>query len=56
MPEPLQLTEAELKLIIKKLTPVKQAGHGEVLIQVQDGRIVYIKQTFGEQVKMELKP
>lgn len=48
------VTQEDLKLIIKRLSPVKLAGHGEVLIQVKDGVIVYIKQTIGEQITMKL--
>jgi hypothetical protein len=51
MPDKADLTEAELRLIIRKVKPVKAAGHGEVLIQIQDGSIVFIKQSIGEKVK-----
>jgi len=48
------VTQDDLELIIKRLNPVKQAGYGEVFIQVKEGNIVYIKQSIGEQIKMEL--
>lgn len=48
------VTKEDLRLIIKKLLPVKRAGYGEVLIKVYGGDIVYINQSIGEQVKMEL--
>ena len=41
----------ELKKILAKLEAVKKAGHGEVLIKVADGKIVYISQNIGEQIK-----
>jgi len=49
------VTKADLALITRKLEPVKRAGWGELLIQVSDGNIVYIKQSIGEQVRMELE-
>jgi len=45
----------ELRLIIRKLKPVKEAGYGELVIKVQDGRIVYVVQSIGEQVRIDLK-
>jgi len=50
-----QVTKEEIELLIRKLSPVKAAGYGELLIQVQAGNIVYIKQSIGEQIKMDLK-
>jgi len=49
------VTREDLALIVRKLEPVKRAGWGEVLIKVADGNIVFVEQTIGEQVKMELK-
>ena len=40
----------ELTKIIAKLEAVKKAGHGEVVIKVADGKIVYISQSIGEQI------
>jgi len=55
MPESKPLTLVEMELIIRKLQPVKDAGFGEVLIKIQNGSIVYITQSIGEQFKMDLK-
>ena len=49
------VTREDMKLIIKKLQPIKSAGYGELLIQVKEGHIVYTKQSIGEQVRMDLK-
>lgn len=45
------MASKELELIQKKLETVKKAGHGEVIIKVADGKIVYITHTIGEEVK-----
>lgn len=42
---------AEWRLIIEKLKAVKEAGFGEVIIKVAEGKIVYITHAIGEQVK-----
>jgi hypothetical protein len=49
------VTKADVELIIRKLKPVKEAGWGSITIQVQHSDIVYVDQTIGEQVKMEMK-
>ena len=41
----------ELESIAKKLELVEQAGHGEVIIRVADGKVVYIEYKIGEKVK-----
>ena len=41
----------ELDLIAEKLKLVKKAGHGEVIIKIADGKVVYITHTIGEQIK-----
>jgi hypothetical protein len=46
-----EVTQDDLKLILKKLAAVKQAGFGEVLIRVTSGVIVYVETKIGEQVK-----
>jgi len=41
----------ELELIAEKLRLVKEAGHGEVIIKIADGQVVYITHSIGEKVK-----
>lgn len=48
------VTREELELLIRKLTPVKKAGFGSLLIRVQNGAIVYVTQEIGEQVKLNI--
>ena len=43
--------EKEMGLIAEKLELVKKAGHGEVIIKIADGKVVYITHTIGEKVK-----
>ena len=45
----------EENLIREALENVKEAGFGEVIIKIQEGRIVYITRSIGEQVKMDFK-
>ena len=49
------VTKADLELIVRKLTPIKKAGHGKLLIRVADGNIVSGEDTVGWQVKKEIK-
>lgn len=49
------VTRRDLELIARKLGPVKAAGWGKLEIVVQDGAIVYVLQSIGEQIKMDLK-
>ena len=41
----------EMELIAEKIKAVKQAGHGEIVIKVADGRVVHITHSIGEQIK-----
>lgn len=48
-------SEQEVRAILKRLKTVKEAGFGELLIQVKDGKVVYIKHSIGEQMKFEME-
>ncbi len=49
------MTEQEIKLVLRKLTTVKEAGWGKVEIIISDHKITYSSYTIGEQAKMDLK-
>jgi len=49
-----KVTTAELKLLARKYLPVKEAGYGELIVKVQNGKIVYITVSIGEQIPMDL--
>jgi hypothetical protein len=40
----------DTELAIQRIAEVKAAGFGAVVVKVQDGRIIYIEKTTGEQV------
>ena len=44
-------SDKELELIAERLNIVKQAGHGEIVVRVTGGKVVYITHTIGEQIK-----
>ncbi len=44
-------SKEELDLIKEELEVVKKAGHGEVIIKVADGKVVYITHSIGREVK-----
>ena len=46
-----QIKDSEFELIAQRVEKVKRAGHGEVIIRVADGKIVYITHTIGEKVR-----
>ena len=48
-----ELTTEELELIKEKLETVKKARHGEVIIKIADGKVVYISHSIGERVTGE---
>lgn len=43
-------SKRDLELIKEKLETVKKAGHGEVIIKVADGKVVYISHSIGERI------
>ena len=43
--------ETELNLIACKIKVVKEAGHGEVVIKIADGKVVHITQSISQQIK-----
>jgi len=43
--------DKELQKIADKLKLVKEAGHGKVIIEIADRKVVYITHSIGEQIK-----
>lgn len=43
--------DKEMELIVERLKLVEEAGHGEVIIRIADGQVVYITHSIGEKVK-----
>ena len=47
------IQQEELECIIRHLSEVKQSGYGKVLIQIQQGKLVYITHEIGEKLKLD---